>query len=93
MARKYAEVTAKPTNDAYTGMLAISLLALLVGCGLLYMDYAQYPEKGPQAMERSVKDRPSIEKDEGATKKSGDDKKEPDDTNKDAEKKDGDKDK
>ncbi len=36
------------TNDAYTGMLAISLLALIGGCVLLYLDYSQYPDsKGP----------------------------------------------
>ena len=30
--------TSKPINDAYTGMLTISLLALIGGCVLLYMD-------------------------------------------------------
>src|SRR5687768_3446958 len=36
------------TNDAYTGMLAISLLALIAGCVFLYLDYSQYPDsKGP----------------------------------------------
>ena len=34
--------TSKAVNSAYTGMLAISLLALLVGCALLYLDYNQY---------------------------------------------------
>lgn len=32
-------------NDAYTGMLAISLLALVVGCALLALDYLQYESK------------------------------------------------
>ncbi len=42
------EVTTRPTNDAYTGMLGISLFALLLGCVLLYLDYSQYPDaKGP----------------------------------------------
>jgi hypothetical protein len=31
-------VEAKPRNDAYTGLLAISLLALLGGCVLMYLD-------------------------------------------------------
>jgi hypothetical protein len=35
------------TMDAYTGMLAIALLALIVGCVLLYLDFSQYPEKTP----------------------------------------------
>ena len=39
------EETAKPTNDAYTGMLAISLIALIVGCALLYLDINQYDWK------------------------------------------------
>ena len=29
-------------NDAYTGMLAISLLALIGGCALLFLDYQKY---------------------------------------------------
>jgi len=37
----------KATNDAWTGMLAISLLALLAGCAFLYLDYSQYPGKDP----------------------------------------------
>jgi hypothetical protein len=37
----------KATNDAWTGMLAISLLALLAGCALLFLDYSQYPTKDP----------------------------------------------
>ncbi len=42
------EVTTRPTNDAYTGMLGISLFALILGCVLLYLDYSQYPDaKGP----------------------------------------------
>jgi hypothetical protein len=35
-------------NDAWTGMLAVSLLALVVGSGFLAYDYMQYnDEKGP----------------------------------------------
>jgi hypothetical protein len=43
------EEAAQPTNDAYTGMLAISLIALVVGALLLYLDYSQYPTKNPPA--------------------------------------------
>lgn len=39
--------TAPATSDAYTGMLAIALLALIGGSVLLYLDYSQYPEKTP----------------------------------------------
>ena len=46
MAREVEE-TAVPTNDAYTGMLAISLLALIAGCVFLYLDWSQYPDKTP----------------------------------------------
>jgi hypothetical protein len=34
-------VEAKPRNDAYTGLLAISLLALIGGCVLMYLDQDQ----------------------------------------------------
>ena len=37
--------TTVATNDAYTGMLAISLIALLAGSALLYLDWSQYPDK------------------------------------------------
>lgn len=37
----------KPASDAYTGMLAISLIALIVGCVLLYLDYNQYGAAPP----------------------------------------------
>jgi len=37
--------TTVATNDAYTGMLAISLLALVLGAALLYLDWSQYPDK------------------------------------------------
>jgi hypothetical protein len=38
------DTAAPATNDAYTGMLAIALLALIGGCVLLYLDYSQYPD-------------------------------------------------
>lgn len=47
-----ASTQPKPQNDAYTGILFISLLALIGACALLYMDYDQYgartPPKGTQ---------------------------------------------
>jgi hypothetical protein len=42
-----AEDTSVARNDAYTGMLAISLIALLAGTVLLFLDYSQYPDKSP----------------------------------------------
>lgn len=47
MAKTETEDTAVATNDAYTGMLAISLLALILGCVFLYLDWSQYPDKPP----------------------------------------------
>jgi hypothetical protein len=35
----------KPRNDVYTILLSISLLALLIGCLLLYWDYDTYKSK------------------------------------------------
>jgi len=37
----------KPRNDVYTILLSISLLAMLVGCLLLYWDYNTYKDKKP----------------------------------------------
>ena len=37
-----ADETAPAVNDAYTGMLAISLIALVIGCILLFLDLNQY---------------------------------------------------
>jgi hypothetical protein len=61
MARKNDETTARPVNDAYTGMLALSLIALLVGSTLLYLDYAQYPDKAPSKVSVAFKARPDFE--------------------------------
>lgn len=66
MARKYDETTAKPANDAYTGMLAISLIALLIGSTLLYLDYAQYPATPPSKVTVAFKDR--SDRDQGEVK-------------------------
>jgi hypothetical protein len=46
-ARNTDSMQARPRSDAYTGMLVISLLALLVGCLLLYLDYRRYPSGDP----------------------------------------------
>jgi hypothetical protein len=45
----------KPRTDAYTGMLLLSLIVLLVGCLLLYLDFSQYPTtKAPAPAKVSV---------------------------------------
>ncbi len=42
--------TAPPKSDIYTGLLAISLIAMITGCVLLYLDYNSYPQqKAPTA--------------------------------------------
>ena len=43
----------KAANNAYTGMLAISLLALILGCVLLYLDFSQYPTSEPPPLEKA----------------------------------------
>lgn len=42
-----APVRVQPRSDAYTGMLVISLVAMVTGCVLLYLDWSQYPDKPP----------------------------------------------
>jgi hypothetical protein len=42
-AKEEVKDTGVASNDAYTGMLVISLLALIVGSVLLYLDWSQYP--------------------------------------------------
>jgi hypothetical protein len=44
---KDKEPTVKARSDAYTGMLLISLIVLIAGCALLYLDYSQYPSTKP----------------------------------------------
>lgn len=39
---KYDEAEAAPKSDAYTGLLALSLIAMVASCVILYLDYAQY---------------------------------------------------
>jgi hypothetical protein len=46
--------TYRATNDAYTGMLAISLLAMIAGSALLFLDYQQYPDQNPPAIKKSA---------------------------------------
>jgi hypothetical protein len=48
-------VDTKPRNDAYTGLLGISLAAMIVGCVLLYLDYDQYGAKKPEPVPATVK--------------------------------------
>jgi hypothetical protein len=42
----------RPTarNDAYTGLLFASLLALVVGCALLALDYRDYGTRMPPTL-------------------------------------------
>jgi hypothetical protein len=47
MAELDEQDTSRATNDAYTGMLAISLIALMMGSVLLFLDWSQYPDKVP----------------------------------------------
>ena len=39
-----------PRNDAYTGLLFASFLALVIGCALLFLDYNQYGSRTPPAL-------------------------------------------
>jgi hypothetical protein len=36
------ELTAKARNDTYTGMLLISLLAMIASCALLFFEWSSY---------------------------------------------------
>jgi hypothetical protein len=44
---KADDTTSKPPSDAYTGMLLVSLLAMIAGCLFLYLDYSEYPTTKP----------------------------------------------
>ena len=47
--RPTRQVTAKPRNDVYTGLLLISFSALVISSILLYLDYSQYGDsKAPK---------------------------------------------
>jgi hypothetical protein len=39
---RFDDAVAQPRSDAYTGMLTLSLIAMIVSCVVLYLDYAQY---------------------------------------------------
>jgi hypothetical protein len=41
-------VEAAPQNDAYTGLLVISLVATLVGLIFVALDYSDYSAKAPK---------------------------------------------
>lgn len=43
---------ARPRNDVYTGLLAISLIAMITSCILLFLDYKQYGDTKPQPVQR-----------------------------------------
>jgi len=43
-----------PRSDAYTGMLILSLLALLVGCAFLYLDWSSYSSTKPPQLPKGV---------------------------------------
>jgi hypothetical protein len=65
MAKKIDVDAPQAANDAYTGMLAVSLFALIGGCVLLYLDYSQYPEKPPQIPKAPGIVKPSEPKQDG----------------------------
>ena len=45
--RARVQPAAKPRNDAYTGLLFISFLALVISSILLFLDYNQYGTTNP----------------------------------------------
>jgi hypothetical protein len=53
--RRGDTVYAPPRNDAYVVLLIISLVAMILGCALLYLDYSSYPDqKAPQVSARQA---------------------------------------
>ena len=48
------ETKPKARNDAYTGMLVLSLVVLLISCVLIYLDYSQYPTTKPPAVPKAA---------------------------------------
>ena len=58
MAARGATVVVGPPSDAYVGMLAISLGAMIIGCVLLFLDWSQYPDsKAPATPQVNVPQR------------------------------------
>lgn len=47
MAKSVSRAPAGPASDVYTGLLAISLGAMIIGCVLLLLDFQQYGSKKP----------------------------------------------
>src|SRR5262245_12961639 len=47
--RPTVEPPARPRSDVYTGLLVLSLLAMVTGTVLLYLDYSQFPSAKPPA--------------------------------------------
>jgi len=43
-----------PRSDAYTGMLILSLLALVAGCLFLYLDWSSYSSSKPPALPKGL---------------------------------------
>jgi hypothetical protein len=37
-------------SDVYTGLLGISLVAMIIGCTLLFLDYSSYSAKKPEPL-------------------------------------------
>jgi hypothetical protein len=53
--RQRGEVYAPPRHDAYIVLLIISLVAMILGCALLWMDYKDYPDgKAPTVSVRQA---------------------------------------
>src|SRR5258708_34809176 len=48
--RSGGEPDSRSQNDAYTGLLALSLLAMIASCILLWIDYSQYGSAKPPAV-------------------------------------------
>jgi hypothetical protein len=44
------EFKPKARSDAYTGMLLLSLIVLIAGCVLIYLDFSQYPTSKPKSV-------------------------------------------
>lgn len=48
MARKIKE-RAPVASNLYTGFLALSCLAMLISCAVLYLDWSSYPDQKPRS--------------------------------------------
>src|ERR1043166_379174 len=59
----------KPRNDAYTGLLTVSFIAMLIGCTLLFIDFYSFDGMSPA----KVKDKLGAIKGGGAERKGGGD--------------------